>query len=92
MGEFIRFLVVSNLSLVLVWLSYILLLNRNTFHGLNRAYLLVGSLLALIVPLLPLGVGATAERVFVMLPALEVGSNVVPSAGFSLPFNIYLIV
>jgi TonB family protein len=92
MGEFIRFMVVSNLSLLIVWLSYKLLLNKNTFHGLNRAYLLVGSVLSLLVPLLPLGMGNTAERIYVQLPAFEVGADLAPNAGFTLPMNMYLMI
>lgn len=92
MGEFVRFMVVSNLSLLVVWLSYKALLNQNTFHGLNRAYLLVGSVLSLIVPLLPLGVGTNAQRVYVQLPAFEVGADVLPNAGISLPFNLYMMI
>ncbi|MFM1876545.1 MAG: hypothetical protein RL266_2282 [Bacteroidota bacterium] len=89
MGEFIRFLLISNVSLFIVWLSYRLLLNGNTFHGLNRAYLLGGSVLTLLIPFLPIG-RATSERLMgIQLPAVEVGSGVVPSQMLSLPINLY---
>ncbi|MGB0369112.1 MAG: M56 family metallopeptidase [Flavobacteriales bacterium] len=92
MGEFIRFLLISNVSLLVVWLGYKLLLNKNTFHGLNRAYLLVGSVLSLIVPFIPIGRATSETLVGFQLPAIEVGSGIVPTEAFSLPVNFYSIV
>lgn len=92
MGEFLRFLVVSNFSLLLVWLSYRLLLNRNTFHGLNRAYLLVGSVLSLIVPLLPIGRATSQQLIGIQLPAVEVGNGIVPTMALPLPMNLYVLI
>jgi len=92
MGEFIRFILISNLSLLIVWFSYKMLFNGNTFHGLNRAYLLVGSVLSLIVPFLPIGRATSEQLIGLQLPAVEVGSGVVPTAAFALPVNLYSII
>jgi TonB family protein len=92
MGEFIRFLLISNLSLLIVWLSYKLLLNKNTFHGLNRAYLLVGSVLSLLVPFLPIGRSTSEQFIGFQLPAVEVGNGIVPTTALSLPINMYSII
>lgn len=92
MGEFIRFLVVSNLALLLVWLSYKILLRRSSFHGLNRGFLLVGSVVSIITPLLPLGIQGPVNRVYVELPALEVGVDVMQASGITLPTNLYMII
>ena len=91
MGEFIRFMVISNLSLLLVWLSYKALLKHSTFHGLNRGYLLVGSVVSLITPLLPFGIQGAADRYYVELPAMEVGADVLQQSSISLPTNLYMI-
>ena len=92
MGEFIRFVLISNISFLIVWLSYKLLLNGNTFHGLNRAYLLIGSVLSLIVPFLPIGRTTSKQLIGLQLPAVEVGSGIVPTEAFSLPLNLYTVV
>lgn len=88
-----RFLVVSNLSLLVVWLSYRLFLHGNTFHGLNRTYLLTGSIVALIVPLLPFGMMETpVQGLYMELPVFQVGSDVYGSYNSSIPVNLYLFV
>lgn len=92
MGEFMRFLLISNLSLLVVWLSYRLLLNQNTFHGLNRAYLLIGSVLSLIVPFLPIGRTTSEQLIGMQLPAVEVGSGIAPTEALWLPINMYSII
>jgi TonB family protein len=92
MEEFIRFLLVSNLSLLVTWLSYKLLLTKNTFHGLNRAYLLVGSVLSLLVPFLPIGRTASEQLMGVQLPTMEVGSGLAAAAQWALPMNWYSMV
>lgn len=89
MGEFIRFLLICNVSLFIVWLSYKLLLAGNTFHGLNRAYLLGGSVLSLLIPFLPIGRTTSEQLIGMQLPAVEVGSGVVPTEMLSLPINLY---
>lgn len=89
MGEFIRFLLICNVSLFIVWLSYKLLLAGNTFHGLNRAYLLGGSVLSLLIPFLPIGRITSEQLIGMQLPAVEVGSGVVPTEMLSLPINLY---
>jgi len=91
MAEFIRFLVVSNVSLLTVWLSYRVLLQGNTFHSLNRAYLLIGSVLSVIVPLLPIGPPSSAQLIYVQLPVLEVGVDVMPNAGITVPVSMYFV-
>ena len=70
------YLLTASLYLLLFYGCYGLLLRRNTFFGLNRAYLLVSVLLSLLLPLLelpaetanPLPVGTIA------LPAFTVGN------------------
>lgn len=92
MGEFIRFLLISNLSLLVVWFSYKLLLNKNTFHGLNRGYLLVGSLISLLIPFLPIGSTTSQQLIGMQLPAVEVGNGIIPTQALSLPINMYSII
>ena len=92
MGEFIRFILISNSSLLIVWLSYKVLLKGNTFHALNRAYLLVGSLLSLVAPFLPIGKASTKTLIGVQLPTFEVGNGFAPTEAFSLPVNLYAII
>ena len=92
MGEFIRFLLISNLSLLVVWFSYRLVLNKNTFHGLNRAYLLVGSVLSLLVPFLPIGRATSEQLIGVQLAAVEVGNGIIPTGALSLPVNMYSLI
>lgn len=78
MDEFVRFLLISNVSLVVVWLGYWLFLRKTTFHSLNRTYLILGSIISLLIPFLPIG-RASSERVIgVQLPVVEVGENVIP--------------
>ncbi len=92
MGEFNRFLLISNISLLVVWFSYKLLLTKNTFHGLNRAYLLVGSAISLLVPFLPIGRFTSQQLIGLQLPAVEVGNGTIPTEALSLPINIYSII
>ena len=92
MEEFNRFLLVSNLSLLVTWLSYKLLLTKNTFHGLNRAYLLVGSVVSLLVPFLPIGRTASEQLMGMQLPTMEVGSGMASAASWALPLNWYSMV
>lgn len=75
MNELFRFLLLSNAALLGVLLSYKLLLQRNTFHALNRAYLLLGSVLAVLLPLLPFHTSSTAALFSIQLPALTVGGQ-----------------
>jgi len=52
----IHYLLEANLYLVAFYLLYVLLLRSETLYQLNRAYLLVTSLLAFIIPMLQLGI------------------------------------
>ena len=78
MSEFVRFLLISNVSLVVVWLGYWLFLKKTTFHSPNRAYLVLGSITSLLVPFLPVGRESSESVIGVQLPVVEVGENVIP--------------
>jgi len=54
--NWIKYLLEANLYLALFYGAYYLLLRRETYYQLNRAYLLSSSLLAFIIPLLQLGI------------------------------------
>jgi len=88
MDEFIRFLVVSNVSLFIVWISYKLVLKRSTFHGLNRAYLLVGSVLSMIVPFVPTSWETADTYIGLKLPTIEVGSAIIPVVHSALSVDV----
>ena len=79
MSEFVRFLLISNVSLILVWLGYWLFLRKTTFHSLNRGYLMLGSMISLLVPFIPIGSTTTQQIIGVQLPAVEVGSRWLPT-------------
>lgn len=79
MSEFIRFLLISNVSLVVVWMGYWLFLRKTTFHGLNRGYLLLGSVVSLLMPFVPVGSTKTQQIIGVQLPAFEVGRSLLPA-------------
>lgn len=78
MSEFVRFLLISNVSLVVVWLGYWLFLRKTTFHSLNRAYLVLGSITSMLIPFLPIGRVSSERVIGVQLPVVEVGENVIP--------------
>lgn len=78
MSEFVRFLLISNVSLMVVWLGYWLFLRNTTFHGLNRAYLILGSVLSLLIPFMPVARTSSEQIIGVQLPTVEVGNNVLP--------------
>lgn len=84
MNEFVRFLLISNMSLLLVWLCYRTVLSRNTFHGLNRAFLLVGSVASLLVPFLPIGRSVSEKLIGFQLPTVEIGNDYLPIASSTL--------
>lgn len=79
MSEFVRFLLISNVSLIVVWLGYWLFLRKTTFHSLNRGYLMFGSMISLLVPFMPIGSTTTQRIIGVQLPAVEVGSRWLPT-------------
>lgn len=61
--NWIKYLLEANLYLALFYAAYYLLLRRETYYQLNRVYLLSSSLLALIMPLLQLGILKPASEV-----------------------------
>ncbi|GAB3776984.1 M56 family metallopeptidase [Spirosoma horti] len=66
----------ASLYLALFYGCYSLLLRRNTFFGLNRAYLLISVILSLLLPLVDLP-GATADSMpvgAITLPTFAVGN------------------
>ncbi|MDP6909800.1 MAG: M56 family metallopeptidase, partial [Flavobacteriales bacterium] len=75
MDEFLRFLLISNISLLVVWLSYNLLMFGNTFHALNRVYLILGSAISLLLPFLPTAKTASTLVQGIQLPEFIVGGN-----------------
>ncbi len=52
MGNLLTYILQVNLLLIIVYLGYQFLLKRLTFYSLNRAYLIIGALYALVYPLL----------------------------------------
>lgn len=92
MNEFVRFLVISNISLLLVWLCYRTVLSGNTFHAWNRAYLLLGSLISLLVPFLPVGRTASEKLIGLELPAIEVGDNYIPSVSGAMSVDVIAMI
>ena len=79
MSEFIRFLLISNVSLMVVWAGYWLFLRKTTFHSLNRGYLLLGSVVSLLMPFVPVGSTTTQQIIGLQLPAIEVGRSLLPT-------------
>ena len=79
MSEFVRFLLISNVSLIVVWLGYWLFLRKTTFHAMNRGYLMLGSMVSLLVPFIPIGSTTTKRIIGVQLPTVEVGSRWLPT-------------
>ncbi|MVM30760.1 TonB family protein [Spirosoma sp. HMF4905] len=70
------YLLIASLYLLLFYGCYWLLLRRNTFFGLNRAYLLATVGLALVLPLveLPIGTADSLPMGTLTLPTFVVGS------------------
>lgn len=91
MSEFIRFLLISNISLVVVWLGYLLFLRKTTFHSLNRGYLLLGSVVSLLMPFVPIGSTTTQQIVGEQLPAIEVGRSLLPAVVEAVEVNWLLL-
>ncbi len=91
MQEFFQFLVISNLSLLVVWGSYKLFLENNTFHGWNRAYLLIGSVLSLVIPLLPTQRTTSEALIGIELPTLDVSGGILQTTVHFIPLNPYFL-
>ncbi|GAB3030357.1 TonB family protein [Spirosoma pulveris] len=70
------YLLTASLYLLLFYSCYALLLRRNTFFGMNRAYLLISVGLSLLLPLveLPTGTGDSLPVGTITLPTLIIGS------------------
>ncbi|SOD88655.1 M56 family metallopeptidase [Spirosoma fluviale] len=70
------YLLTASLYLLLFYGCYALLLRRNTFFGMNRAYLLVSVGLSLLLPLveLPTGTGDSLPVGTIILPTFVIGS------------------
>jgi hypothetical protein len=79
MSEFVRFLLISNVALITVWMGYWLFLRKTTFHSPNRGYLLLGSVVSLLMPFVPIGSTTTQQIIGVQLPAIEVGRSLLPA-------------
>jgi TonB family protein len=71
------YLLTASLYLLLFYGCYALLLRRNTFFGLNRAYLLASVLLSLTLPLIELPGGAANSLPVgtITLPSFSVGNS-----------------
>jgi TonB family protein len=88
------YLLTVSLHLVLFYGCYALLLRRNTFFSLNRAYLLLGILASLLLPLVELPSQATESLPVgtITLPAFTVGTdNTSATDGFSLSQWLWLV-
>lgn len=84
MTEFLRYALLANTSLLLVWAVYRLWLRDITHHGWNRAFLMLGSILAVSLPLIPLGREAVTELVGLQLPEISItGQKTFEQQGFS---------
>lgn len=59
MSEFVRYALLANAGVLLVWVAYRLFLHGNTLHWCNRAYLMFGTALATVAPFIPVGTTAT---------------------------------
>jgi TonB family protein len=75
MSEFVRYALLANAGVLLVWVAYRLFLHGNTLHWCNRAYLMFGTALALIAPSVPAGT-TTQEVIGMQLPAVTVSDAV----------------
>jgi len=75
MTEFLRYALLANASLLMVWAVYRLWLRDVTHHGWNRAFLMLGSILAVSLPLIPFGNGAVAELVGLQLPEITIAGD-----------------
>lgn len=80
MTDFLQYLLISNVSLVLFWLTYRFWLRGNTHHALNRIYLLSGTVLSLLLPCMPFGRMASEQVLGVTLPEIGVGSAVMAAS------------
>lgn len=85
MSEFLRYALIANVSLLMVWTTYRLCLRGVTYHGWSRAFLMVGSLLAVVLPLIPIGSDVAGALVLLQLPEITItGSPASAQQGFSL--------
>ena len=90
----LSYLLTASLYLLLFYGCYALLLRRNTFFGLNRAYLLVSVVLSFLLPLvvLPGGTANVLPMGTITLPAISVGNTQpVQSDGLSVTQWILLL-
>ncbi|MCF8258927.1 MAG: M56 family metallopeptidase [Flavobacteriales bacterium] len=84
MNDFLRYALLANVSLLMVWAVYRLCLSGITHHSLNRAFLILGSVLAVILPFIPFGSSAVAELVAFRLPEIAIAGDSAPDQnGFS---------
>lgn len=99
--NWIKYLLEANLYLALFYLAYYLLLRRETYYQLNRAYLLGSSLLAFIIPLLQLGFLKPAPVLAKVVEATDtvMSASFVAQSGGQMPapvpteqLNYYLLI
>jgi TonB family protein len=96
--NWINYLLEANLYLALFYVTYYLLLRRDTYYQLNRIYLLTSSLLAFIIPLLQIGILKPVHLVVqlavpttayvIQSPQAHVNDIATPAA---VPINYYLV-
>lgn len=79
-----NYLFVSSAVLTIWYLGYRLIFARTSFHHLNRAYLLIGILASVALPLMPATV-ATGFGIETWLAPVEIGSARTGSGTFSAP-------
>jgi hypothetical protein len=75
MSEFVRYALLANAGVLLVWVAYRLFLHGNTLHWCNRAYLMFGTALAVIAPFVPAGT-TTQEVIGMQLPEVTISQAV----------------
>lgn len=82
-------IVLANLFLIFIWISYELFLSRTRFFQANRFFLMAGSVLAVILPWLPWQINfQTSTGSILRLPVLMVGEPVTGSSVTADPAGI----
>lgn len=76
MGEWINYMIQSALSSVILFFIYWILLRKETFFGLNRAWLMGIMVFSTLIPLIPFPFPFGEQHVYtVMLPEMKVGDS-----------------
>src|ERR1700748_1144281 len=76
--NWIHYLAEANLYMVAFYVLYVLLLRSETHYQLNRAYLLITSALAFVIPLIQLGILKPVIQTTANITIGEVATSVTP--------------